>query len=140
MLGRAIRDPHGVESSAPEVAGLGLVAASTDLTLEKRTRAVSATTTHGVQFGGYEIHLGVTAHENPSSATPFARVADGGDEGIRGEGIVGTYLHGAFEHPGVCAEVFGIPAPAARSKAEQYRKLGIWFEEHGRHLDELGLA
>ena len=139
MFGRAIRDPHGVESSTPEVSGLGLVAASTELTREKRTRAVSATTTRGVQFGGYEIHLGVTTHESPSVATPFARVADGSEDGIRGEGIVGTYLHGAFEHPGVCAEVFGIPAPAARSKADEYRKLGMWFEEHGRHLDELGL-
>jgi adenosylcobyric acid synthase len=139
MLGRVIRDPYGVESSTEEVRGLGLVAASTELTPDKRTRAVVATTTGGVQFGGYEIHLGVTTHDRSSIVRGFARFADGTDEGITADRVVGTYLHGAFEHPGVCAEVFGIPAPTARSKADQYRQLGKWFEEHGRHLEELGL-
>jgi adenosylcobyric acid synthase len=140
MLGRVIRDPCGVESSLQEASGLGLIDASTALTSEKQTRAVVATTMGGVRFGAYEIHLGVTTHASVSSVTPFARVESAGDEGVVADRTIGTYLHGAFEHAGVCAEVFGISAPAARSKADEYRKLGAWFEEHGRHLDELGLA
>lgn len=140
MLGGIIRDPGGVESSVAEIAGLGLIAANTELTPDKRTRAVGAMTPSGVRFGGYEIHLGVTTHDRPSDTSRFARLDDGSDDGVVGTRVIGTYLHGAFEHPDVCAEVFGIPAPTARSKSEQYRKLGSWFETHGRHLGELGLG
>jgi hypothetical protein len=52
---------------------------------------------------------------------------------------MGTYLHGALEHPEVCAEVFGIDAPSALSKAAHYQGLAAWFEQHARHLDRLGL-
>ena len=70
---------------------------------------------------------------------PFARLDDGGIDGACGAGVIGTYLHGALEHPEVCAEIFGIGAPSARSKAGQYQRLADWFAAHGRHLDQLGL-
>ena len=60
-------------------------------------------------------------------------------DGACGGRVIGTYLHGAFEHPEVCAEIFGIAAPPARSKAGQYQRLGEWFGQYGRHLDQLGL-
>ncbi len=140
MLGRAIRDPHGVESTRGEVAGLGLLPATTELAREKQTRVVRAVTPGGVAFGAYEIHAGVTTAEPGADMAPFAVLDDGTVDGVRGDGVIGTYLHGAFEHPDVCAEVFQIPAPAAPAKAEQYRRLGAWFARHGRHLDELGLV
>lgn len=139
MLGRAIHDPTGMESRAGEAEGLGLLPAMIELTPEKRTRAVTATTRRGVQFGGYEIHLGVTTIDRGDSVVPFARLENGGIDGACGAGVIGTYLHGALEHPGVCAEVFGINAPSALSKTGQYQQLGRWFERHARHLDQLGL-
>jgi adenosylcobyric acid synthase len=139
MLGRTIHDPAGMESSADTADGLGLLPAVTWLSREKQTRAVTATTPGGTRFGAYEIHLGVTRLDGSDDVTPFARLADGGLDGVRRSGVIGTYLHGAFEHPDVCAEVFFIDAPSATSKAVQYRRLAAWFEQHARHLDQLGL-
>jgi adenosylcobyric acid synthase len=139
MLGRTIHDPHGMESSAGEAEGLGLLPAVTYLSREKQTRAVTATTPGGVRFGGYEVHLGVTTLDRSDEVVPFARLPGNSADGVRRAGVIGTYLHGAFENPGVCAEVFGIDAPSAMPKSGQYQRLAAWFEEHARHLDQLGL-
>jgi adenosylcobyric acid synthase len=139
MLGRAIRDPWGIESPVAEAAGLGLLNATTDLTRDKRTRAIAATTRGGVRFGGYEIHLGVTTIDPGREVVPFARLEDNDPDGIVHDGVIGTYLHGAFEHPEVCGEIFGIDAPAASQKSVQYQKLAEWFGQHARHLGDLGL-
>jgi adenosylcobyric acid synthase len=139
MLGRRICDPDAMESSSGEAEGLGLLPVVTHLAREKRTRAVVAITPGGIRFGGYEIHLGNTTIDRDDAIRPFARFDNGGVDGARGDGVMGTYLHGALEHPGVCAELFGITAPVALSKAAHYQRLGGWFEQHGRHLSELGL-
>ena len=97
--------------------GWGCFRRDTMLTREKRTRAVARDHAGGVRFGGYEIHLGVTTLDRRRRCAPFARLDDGSVDGVRGAGVIGTYLHGAFEHPEVCAEVFGIDAPSAASKA-----------------------
>ena len=68
MLGRAIRDPAGMESSAGEAEGLGLLPAVTTSQLARSGRGRStATTPGGVRFGGYEIHLGVTTLDPAST-------------------------------------------------------------------------
>ncbi len=140
MLGRTVTDPGGIESAAGAVAdGLGLVPAVTELTRDKQTRAVAATTAGGVRFGAYEIHLGVTTLETSQAATRFVTLSDGGPEGFRRAGVIGTYLHGAFENADVCAEVFGVNPPERASKAIEYERMGAWFAKHARHLDELGL-
>jgi adenosylcobyric acid synthase len=140
MLGRSICDPDGMESFATQAAGLGLIPAVTELAREKRTRAIAATTTRGVRFGGYEIHLGVTTIEARDDVTPFAWLDDGTADGVRYPGVIGTYLHGALENASVCAELFGIDAPSTTSKASRYQRMGQWFAEHVRYVDELGLA
>ena len=65
-----------------------------------------------------------------------AEIADGGAEGACAPGVIGTYLHGAFENADVCAETFGIDVRAV-SKSTHYRRLGEWFSRHGR-LDLFG--
>ena len=139
MLGRAIHDPDGMESAAGEAAGLGLLPAVTRLSREKQTRAVAATTPGGVRFGAYEIHLGVTTIDRNAGDQPFARLDEGTVDGVCRDRVIGTYLHGAFEHPDVCAEVFRMVPPAAVSKLDQYQRLAAWFSRHARHLDQLGL-
>jgi adenosylcobyric acid synthase len=138
MLGRTIHDPHRMESSTGDAEGLGLLPAATCLEREKQTRAVAATTPGGAGFGGYEIHLGVTTFDSGEGIAPFAQLSDGGVDGVRRSGVMGTYLHGAFEHADVCAEVFGVDVPSATSKAVQYQRLAAWFDQHVRHLDLLG--
>jgi len=138
MLGRIVRDPDGVESPTSAAAGLGLLPVETTLARVKRTRAVSATTECGVSFGGYEIHMGVTTADRDDEVRPFASLEDGSQDGACRNNVIGTYLHGALEHPAVCAEVFKIPPPLPVSKAAEYARLAAWFEEHGRHFDRLG--
>ena len=140
MLGQTIRDPAGLESSVGEAKGLGLLPVVTELAREKRTRAVTATTLGGVRFGAYEIHLGVTRLDQSADVAPFAHLDDGSPDGACVTGVIGTYLHGAFEHQEVCAEVFGIDGPSAMSKAGQYQRLAVWFEQHARHLEHFGLG
>jgi len=140
MLGTSISDPTGVESTIREADGLGLLPATTVLTREKRTRVVTAKLADGVRCGAYEIHVGVTTFDGAERMTPFAQLDDGSDEGVRMERVIGTYLHGAFEHADVCAQVFGVTPPAVNVKADHYRQLGAWFEQHQRHFGELGLV
>jgi adenosylcobyric acid synthase len=139
MLGRSISDPTGAESSRLRAQGLELVPADTVLGREKTTRVVRATTSRGVSFGAYEIHLGETTVDRDAGHEPFARLDTGASDGVRGARVIGTYLHGALEHPAVCAEVFGVPLAAMRSAGRDYDRLADWFAAHARHPESLGL-
>ena len=140
MLGRTIRDPDGMESAAGEAEGLGLLPAVT----RSRSREADA--------GGHRDHARrrpVRRLRDPS------RRHDARSErrrrAVRAAGrwrrrrrpwrreSIGTYLHGAFEHPDVCAEVFGIDAPSAT--VEGRTSIGGWprgSSSTARHLDQLG--
>jgi adenosylcobyric acid synthase len=137
MLGQKVRDPDATESGSGEVDGLAFLAASTTMLRTKLTRTVEAVTPGGVPFGAYEIHLGRTDLPAADGTVPFARLSDGSVDGVRAGRVIGTYLHGAFEHPAVCAEIFGIDAPVPVSKQQAYRRLASWFDEHVKHVDRL---
>lgn len=111
MLGRALRDPEGVESDCVHMAGLALLDVETSFADTKVARAVRATVAPGrswldvaadVPFGGYEIHMGRT-----TSATHAAlRVTALDDAGPHDDGALddhgltmGTYVHGVFAEP-----------------------------------------
>jgi adenosylcobyric acid synthase len=102
MLGRCVADPHGVEGSAGTSEGLGLLGIETELAREKRLALISgqASLGGGAPFAlrGYEIHMGVStgaAMDRP------AFVIDGRSEGAcsADDQVLGTYLHGVFDHP-----------------------------------------
>jgi adenosylcobyric acid synthase len=98
MLGTAIHDPDGIEGAAGTSEGLGLLDIETVMTSDKRlveTSAIHAGS--GVEFQGYEIHIGRS--EGADRSRPFAFV-DGGAEGaISANGLVtGSYLHGMFRN------------------------------------------
>ncbi len=137
MLGRTIRDPSHVESPESSADGLGLLPADTVLLPAKTTVVRTASSRGGTQFHAYEIHLGVTTVDTPSQ--PFARLDDGRGDGACAPGIVGTYLHGAFEDERVCEETFGVTVDAF-SKAAQYRRLGEWFAQHATRVDAFEVA
>jgi len=138
MLGRVIRDPDGIESSAGSAEGLGLLPAETVLAAEKTIEVRTATTRGGVRFSGYEIHLGITTLD--PLVEPFAQLDDERFDGACMNGVVGTYLHGALESAGVCAELFGVSVQGVMPKQEHYQRLADWFDRHGRGLSQLGLC
>jgi adenosylcobyric acid synthase len=104
MLGRVIADPLGLEGPAGESVGLSWLEMDTVLEAEKQLR-----NTEGIlrlseaPMRGYEIHAGVSsgrALERPAAVLDGVRP----DGALSDDGrILGTYIHGIFEHPGACA-------------------------------------
>jgi adenosylcobyric acid synthase len=137
MMGESIEDPVGVESTRGCSAGLGLIPARTVLRADKTVRSVDAVTPSGVRFAAYEIHMGETSR--PANFPAFATLADGSQDGIRGDRIAGTYLHGALECPRLATELLGFEIPAATPKRHSYHRLAEWFARHQRGFEDLYL-
>jgi adenosylcobyric acid synthase len=106
MLGRAISDPRGIESTELSAEGLRMFADETVLSEDKRLERVNGTFRRGlpgvwqalggVPATGYEIHVGRTTHFEPARA--LLDLAARHDGGVSADGVVaGTYVHGLFE-------------------------------------------
>ncbi|WP_457944760.1 cobyric acid synthase [Vreelandella alkaliphila] len=102
MLGEWIDDPHGLEGAPGKVAGLGLLQVSTRMVAGKQLRNVS-----GVMVGqeaavtGYEIHNGVS--NGDALNRPLFDLGSHVDGAISiDDQVMGTYLHGLFDHPEAC--------------------------------------
>ncbi len=146
MLGSEVRDPLGVEDSAGESAGLGLLNVKTVLEREKKlTRVRAKMVENSVPVSGYEIHVGKT--RLGSSALPmFQLSAENGEEPTDGARcangkIWGTYIHGVFDTPqfrnyflNVASPEFdGRPSSTATAdsfKQSQYDLLAAHFAKH----------
>lgn len=109
MLGQIVSDPHGVEGKVGDSLALGLLDITTELTKEKRLQQVHGHCLFGhdqsAKVAGYEIHMGVTYAS--SETLPAFMIDEGGtpqEEGTRSpdDQILGTYLHGLFDHPEAC--------------------------------------
>jgi len=110
MLGRAIRDPHAVESPIGEAAGLDVLPVVTTFAPAKTTRRARARVTaawspfaaaRDVVADAYEIHAGDTRVLDDAAASPFTVVERGGAPAAVPEGaamglVAGTYLHGVL--------------------------------------------
>ncbi len=115
MLGKGLYDPDGVESTLPEMAGLGLLPMTTVFEGHKETHRIQGEVAENigllqrardVTLSGYEIHMGRTSGEDV--AVPF-RINDRTDvpvtpstafDGAMDESgqVLGTYIHGLFHN------------------------------------------
>lgn len=130
MLGRALRDPDGVESEEREVEGLGLLPVVTTFRREKTTARVRGRLAPSALFApgdarGYEIHMG--AVERAGGAPALRLTARNGaacdveDGAVSDDGaVVGTLVHGLLEDDAVRAGLLarlrarrGLAAPSA---------------------------
>ncbi len=154
MLGRALEDPLGVESTEAFVPGLGLLPFTTRFGASKRTaqvraRAAAASFLAAPEDGelhGYEIHMG-ELEPHGAAAPAFTLLARNGDptcvpDGALGEGgvVVGTLLHGLFENAPVRARLLaalrarrGLATPgspnAPWSRTAEYDRLADALEQ-----------
>ena len=95
ILGRSVRDPHGVEGGG-EADGLGLLDLVTELQAGKTTRLVEvADSETGAQLDGYEIHHGATI---AGAATTPVLSGPEGPLGWRTGNVRASYAHGLLEH------------------------------------------
>ncbi|MDL2316419.1 cobyric acid synthase [Desulfovibrio sp. OttesenSCG-928-A18] len=116
MLGKGIRDPHGVEDGG-EARGLGLLDLETVFEAEKRTRRVCLRLgkhggllagSEGMELCGYEIHMGRSEDGlrreggEGNACAPLGRTGQNGagrDGLVHPSGrILGSYVHGFFDH------------------------------------------
>jgi adenosylcobyric acid synthase len=126
MLGLRVEDPDQMESALAAADGLGLLPVSTRMQPHKVTQRVEALSPGGEAFPAYEIHMGETVL--PERAASFAFI-NGKPEGLHVNRCIGTYLHGALEHPGVVEEWLGYrPAPVP-TKQRSYDALAEWFQQ-----------
>jgi adenosylcobyric acid synthase len=146
MLGRLLKDPSGVESGEPVVAGLGLLDGETTFNSLKTTTQVKARVTAGtglfkglagVEVGGYEIHNGQTLSPEMKPAFEVLETPKGQagyfDGSISADGqVFGTYMHGLWHNAAFTLaflerlrEIRGLEAviTQARDKEGQYDRL-----------------
>ncbi len=138
MLGRVIRDPHGVESLEPVIDGLGLLDIETTMAPVKTTRQVTGRF-RDATIRGYEIHVGETAR---GDVQPLLELdGQGADGAISADGrIFGTYVHGLFDEPSAALaivnhmrELLSLPPldPSAIAAAgDPFDRLAAHFRAH----------
>ena len=139
MLGHTISDPHGVENEnllREPLRGMELIDTDTTLMPEKtRTQTCGNfenvtgifSTLSGLEFSGYEIHMGKTTvsageyqtqqsgtEKNLSrrTQTPLVHMADGRTDGVQrmekgGEApcVYGSYVHGIFDGEDIAVRI-----------------------------------
>ena len=97
MLGRNLSDPDGIAGERGEMLGLGLLPVDTLFFEEKQLGTVKVRFEDEV-WDAYEIHMGRSTASQVVS--PLLTVLEEGAEraeGVRHNGVWGTYLHGVFE-------------------------------------------
>ena len=157
MLGEAVEDPNNMESSGASgeaetsgtggcESGLGLLPMTTVLEGDKklvRRRYKGINWLNGLDWSGYEIHLGRTEfHKNPQESIVIEEVTAANDSSLgvidRKQKIIGTYIHGLLESPEVTqkllalltAETFDIPLSFQETKEREMDELALFLEEH----------
>ncbi len=143
LMGRTIHDPEGLEGIPGSSEGLGLLPVETVLKAPKTT-TLTRFTWNKCRGTGYEIHMGQTRR---LAGTPLFRISERNSAACRDEDgciagdarILGTYIHGLFDAPGITRrwlksiglegiKVSRTEGLAARDKA--YDQLAGHFERH----------
>lgn len=153
MLGQSVSDPLGIEGAAGFFDGLGLLDIKTELAEHKQLRKVEGNLTlndsaiqdskiksseaRGYEIRGYEIHCGETTGAGLNR--PFCTLKNGRLDGAISDDnqVMGTYLHGLFEHPESCSALLqwaGLKSPQVLDQGaireQQLDRLAMTLEEH----------
>jgi adenosylcobyric acid synthase len=143
MLGRWVRDPHGVESLRSEARGLALLDVETVMERDKVTAQADGRIPAGTlpwydagePLSGYEIHMGRTTL-GPRTR-PLLELRRKGEASWHPDGalspdgrVLGTYLHGLFDNDAFRKSLLDLyreaeetPTSFAQRKEEGYNRL-----------------
>jgi adenosylcobyric acid synthase len=102
MLGKTIADPSGIEGAPGIAKGFGWLEIETTLEAQKQLKTVNGRCAFAdAAMSGYEIHMGLS---RGADLTRPVFIIDNQPEGARSADhqILGTYLHGLFDHPEAC--------------------------------------
>lgn len=138
MLGRVVRDPHGIEGNVTEAEGLGLLDVETVMEPEKTVRNTAARSVpFDLPLEGYEIHLGRTTGRD--CERPFAEIDHVPDGAMSPDGkVIGTYLHGFLAADAFRArflESLGVRSGQVDYRGSVESALDEIADELERHLD-----
>ncbi len=139
MLGRAIRDPFGIEGEARDAQGLGLLDIETTLTQRKTLKPVTGRSdVYDAPFSGYEMHVGETF--GADCARPVLRFVDGRVDGAasRDGRVMGAYAHGLFANDALRAALLrqlGAGASKLHYEDSIDAALDALADHCARHLD-----
>ncbi len=105
MMGQHVHDPDGLEGSPGSTPGLGFLPLETTLQAPKTT-TLTRFRWQGVEGTGYEIHMGKSRR---TGGKPLFSVIERNGKSLQDEdgceagnnGIMGTYMHGMFDVPGI---------------------------------------
>ena len=138
MLGEALVDPHGIDGNAPGLGLLPLVTAFEPAKTVKRALATFASVQgpwaalSGLTVPGYEIHHGQTA-QHPAMAAK-GDVAHRLIPGLAWQNsaghVLGLYLHGLFEDPGVLQALFGRGGTQVPTLDTVFERMADFIERH----------
>ena len=148
MLGEQVSDPDGGEGGG-SLPGLGLLPGRTVFRGEKtRTRVQGVfhglegifAGMNGVEFEGYEIHMGETARGDAAGSCARLHTLDGVEkaDGLARGNVWGSYVHGLFDQGG-CAGALVNCLRQARGLGEQEAVLD-WTDYKERQYDILANA
>jgi adenosylcobyric acid synthase len=140
MLGLQLHDPQCSEGSEggclDPVSGLGLLNLRTEFAAQKTVQPCQVRFTQmrglwaqlaGVEFAGYEIHMGQT-HAVHEQSVDLQQVLPKGLGWSNSEGnVLGIYAHGLFESDAVLAALFGAQA---RSLDQVFDGLAEFVGQH----------
>lgn len=140
MLGNTIADPEGIEGSTGCSPGLELLDFDTILYPEKQlchSDGILSDLFGSAPVKGYEIHCG--ACRGRALERPLLTLSDGRQDGVISpdQQIIGTYLHGVFDHPQACQQLLqwaGLSSPemidAEKIREAQIDRLANVLEQH----------
>lgn len=102
MLDNSVADPNGIEGPAGSSFGLGLLDMKTTLAAGKQLSRESGYLTFAdAKVAGYEIHAGT--FQGVALNNPAVKLMTKNDDAISDDNqILGTYLHGLFDHSQAC--------------------------------------
>jgi len=143
MMGKIVHDPEGLEGHPGSGEGLGLLPTETVLKAPKRT-TLTQFSWNGRQGAGYEIHMGQTIRKG---GTPLFDITERNHQPCRDEDgcvsgdakIMGTYIHGLFDNPGILKcwlSHIGLPevdvpeVGGIEARSQEYDLLADHFEKY----------